>query len=128
MLKIWDTIFLWLHIVIILFNLFGWIWNRTRKLHLIVVFATIFSWLVLGIKYGLGYCFLTDWHWEIKRKIGESELPASFIKYFLDRFTPFQFTAHTVDLLTGIIFSAVAIITIYINFIHSRIFRQHQKT
>jgi len=116
-----DVVFLWLHIVIILFNLFGWIWIRTRKIHLLVVFATIFSWLVLGLKFGLGYCFLTDWHWNIKRSLGETNLPPSFIKYFIDQYTPFQISAEIVDYATGISFALVVLITIYINFIHPRI-------
>jgi hypothetical protein len=86
------------------------------------VFATIFSWLILGFRYGLGYCFLTDWHWDIKRKLGETDMPASFIKYFIDRYTPFEWSASVVDQLTAIIFGAAVIITIYVNFVHPRVF------
>jgi hypothetical protein len=125
MLKFWDVLFFWLHIIIILFNLTGWIWIRTRKVHLIVVSATIFSWLILGVKYGLGYCFLTDWHWNIKRQLGEADMPASFIKYFLDRYTPFRWPESVVDQLTAILFGVAMIITIYVNFIHTRVFPRH---
>jgi hypothetical protein len=125
MLKFWDVLFFWLHIIIILFNLTGWIWIRTRKVHLIVVSATIFSWLILGVKYGLGYCFLTDWHWNIKRQLGEADMPASFIKYFLDRYTPFGWPESVVDQLTAILFGVAMIITIYVNFIHTRVFPRH---
>ena len=52
---------------------------KTRKLHLISLGLTTFSWLVPGIWYGFGYCFLTDRHWEIKEKFGQTGLPASFI-------------------------------------------------
>ncbi len=77
-----DISFFILHLGIILFNLFGWLWNKTLKPHLVVIMITIFSWFILGIWYGFGYCFLTDWHWEIKRELGETDLPASFITYF----------------------------------------------
>ena len=117
MLKFLDVLFLWLHIVIILFNLFGWIWLKTRKVHLVVVLTTLFSWLVLGFKYGLGYCFLTDWHWDVKYKLGETELPASFVKYFLDQYTFIHLTAETVDWITGASFGIAILMAIYLNFI-----------
>lgn len=122
-----DDLFFWLHIVVICFNLFGWIWVKTRKLHLVVLSATLFSWIVLGIKYGLGYCFLTDWHWEIKRNLGEHDLPASFIKYFLDQYTPIHLSAEVVDWITGIVFVSIIFMTIYINFIKKRPQRKSYK-
>ena len=116
MLKVLDIIFLWLHLLIICVNLFGWIWVKTRKWHFWLMIVTIFSWLVLGLKYGLGYCFLTDWHWEVKRKLGETDLPASFIKYFLDAYTPMNVSEQTVDLLTGISFGLVVMIAVFLKF------------
>lgn len=121
MIKLLDILFLCLHIIIILFNLFGWIWVRTRKLHFWLISATLFSWLVLGLKYGLGYCFLTDWHWDIKRQLGETDLPASFVKYFLDTYTFFDISAGTADLVTGISFGIVVVIAAYLNLIYPRL-------
>ena len=116
MLKILDVIFLCLHLIVIFFNLFGWIWKITRKSHLIVISITLFSWLILGFKYGFGYCFLTDWHWEVKSKLGETGLPASFVKYFFDQYTPFHISSYAVDLITGISFSFAILVAIYLNF------------
>ena len=115
--KFLDFIFLFLHLIVILFNLFGWLWKRTRKLHLIVLATTLFSWLVLGLKFGLGYCFLTDWQWEIKMKLGETNLPNSFIKYFFDQYTFLNLSAEFVDLITIVSILLVILITIYLNFI-----------
>ena len=117
MLKFLDIIFLWLHLIVTSFNLFGWIWKRTRKLHLIVLAATLFSWLVLGFKYGFGYCFLTDWQWEIKMKLGETNLPNSFIKYFFDKYTFLNLSAELVDLITIVSIVLVILIAVYLNFI-----------
>lgn len=117
MLRFLDGLLFLLHIIIILFNLFGWIWVRTRKIHLFVVGVTLFSWLVLGIKYGFGYCFLTDWEWEIKYKLGETNLPASFIKYFLDTYTNIEVSAGVVDFFTGVLFGLAILLTIYVNFL-----------
>ena len=120
MLKLLDDIFLWMHLIIIFFNLFGWIWIRTRKIHLIVLAGTLFSWLVLGLKFGIGYCFLTDWHWDIKMKLGEVNLPNSFIKYFLDQYTFINISVETVDLITAVSFILVILIAIYLNFIKKK--------
>jgi len=116
----WDNVLFWGHVVITVFNLTGWIWKRTRKLHLIVVSVTFFSWVILGMFYGFGYCFLTDWDWEIKYKLGETGLPASFIKYFFDRYSHFQITAQAVDVGTAVAFAAILIITVYVNFIKKK--------
>ena len=119
-----DILFTILHLVIIFFNLFGWIWKKTRKVHLVVVALTIASWLILGIWYGLGYCFLTDWHWSIKEKLGETNLPNSFIKYIADKVTGMNLHAGTVDSITLITFVLIVIITLYINFLHPWINRK----
>ena len=120
MLEILDVVLFCLHIAIILFNLFGWIWKATRKFHLFVVGVTLFSWLILGIKFGFGYCFLTDWEWDIKHKLGEINLPASFIKYFLDTYTCIDFSARLVDLFTGVLFGLAITLTAYVNFFKTK--------
>ena len=117
MLELLDLIFLLLHLLVIFFNLFGWIWKKTRKPHLIVLAATLFSWFILGLKYGLGYCFLTDWHWEIKMELGETNLPNSFIKYFFDQYTFFDLSAELVDIITIVAITLVILITVFVNFI-----------
>ena len=125
--KLLDLLFLWLHIIIIAFNIFGWIWSKTRKWHFWLMIVTIFSWLVLGLKYGLGYCFLTDWHWDVKRRLGETGMPASFIKYFLDQYTSINLSTETVDWITAAVFGSVVIITLYINFVYPRLLRKKGK-
>lgn len=100
--------------------MFGWAFPFFRKWHLLLVALTLFSWLVLGFWYGFGYCFLTDWHWQIKYKLGETGLPASFIKYFLDRYTPFNLSAATVDWLTGISYVVAIVISVYLNYLRNQ--------
>ncbi|MGZ8511472.1 MAG: DUF2784 family protein, partial [Chitinophagaceae bacterium] len=55
-----NIFFFVFHTVFTLFNMVGWIFPRTRKLHLITLSITAFSWFVLGIWYGWGYCACTD--------------------------------------------------------------------
>ena len=69
------------------FNLFGWIWRKTRIANLIVVLLTAFSWTFLGIWYGFGYCPSTDWHWQVRMKLGYTDMPSSYTKFLIDSLT-----------------------------------------
>ena len=117
MLVLLDLLLSFFHLALVAFNLFGWIPRRTRKAHLISVTLTAASWFVLGIWYGMGYCPITDWQWEVKEKLGERDLPASFIKYFADKISGRDIDADIVNIgtLIGFIFSVAA--TVYVNFI-----------
>lgn len=108
------------HILLIGFNLLGWIWIKTRKWHLLSILATAASWFLLGIWYGIGYCPLTEWHWEVKRNLGESDLPNSFIKYALDHLFNTNMNASVVDAITAGAFAIVLIISIYLNWIKKK--------
>ncbi|HIE98040.1 MAG: DUF2784 domain-containing protein [Fuerstiella sp.] len=59
-----------LHNALIVFNLVGWIWPRTRRLHLVTIGFTLCSWLGMGAWYGWGYCLCADWHFQIRRQLG----------------------------------------------------------
>lgn len=85
MLIVADYFFTIFHVVLILFNLFGWIWKPFRKIHLITISLTLASWFILGIWYGWGYCPFTDWHWQILHKLGYSGLPASYVSFLINR-------------------------------------------
>ena len=94
-----DVFFVVFHSALVVFNLTGWIWRRTRRLHLVTISLTIASWVVLGAFYGWGYCPCTDWHWDVKRRLGETDLPVSYVKYYLDRWTGIAWDAGVVDAL-----------------------------
>lgn len=111
-----DLFFTLFHTSLILFNLFGWLWKPVRKWHFLVILLTFISWGLLGIWYGLGYCPLTDWHWEILSKRGVTNLPNSFIDYMLGRFFGLEMSSDLVDLLT-LVFALVALgLSIKVNF------------
>ena len=97
--RLLDAGFLTVHTLLVGFNLLGWAWRRTRRLHLFTITATLLSWFGLGAVYGWGYCPLTDWHWDVKRALGETGLPASCLKYFLDRTTGVEWSPALVDAL-----------------------------
>lgn len=111
-----DQFYSTLHWLIICFNLFAWIIPITRKANLTLLTLTLFSWIILGIFYGIGYCPITDWQWRIKENLGETHLPNSFIKYEIDRIFRIDSNPVAVDLLTVCMFTIAFLISLYVNF------------
>jgi len=116
MLNLLAIFFVIFHSAFILFNLFGWILKRTRKLNLLTLLLTGLSWFVLGIFYGIGYCPFTDWHWQVLRKSGEIIKMDSYIQYLIERLFDLSIPAHTVDVVTMTAFFVALLFSLYINF------------
>lgn len=109
MLQFLDYFLTVFHTLFVAFVLCGWAFKATRKAHLLALVLTLLAWLVLGFWYGLGYCPLTDWHWDIKRTLGERGLPNSFTKYIFDKVTGLNADKRLVDIATafGLAFGVV---------------------
>ncbi|MDB5263092.1 MAG: hypothetical protein JWQ14_2373 [Adhaeribacter sp.] len=122
-LRLLDLFLTGLHLLIIGFNLFGWLWPRFRKPHLLLVAATAASWLLLGLWFGLGYCPITDWQWQVKVKLGERNLPNSFIKYYADWLTGCDFSPALVDTWTALLFALTAFLSVYVNFFRTKTYK-----
>ncbi len=120
MLKLLDFFFIVFHSLLILFNLFGWIFRKTRVLNLVTLTLTGISWFGLGLFYGIGYCPLTDWHFNILEKMGKTDLPDSYISYLLMRFTGIRFWESNIDRLTLILFLLAFIISLIVNLKYKR--------
>ena len=116
--KFLDIFFTAFHSLLVLFILFGWIWKKTRRLNLICILLTAASWLGLGIFYGLGYCPLTDWHFNILRRLGYTDLPNSYLSFLFTRLTGLQIDQNLVDAVTlwGLVIGMM--ISIFLNFRH----------
>jgi hypothetical protein len=112
LLILFDHGLMFAHLVVIGINVFGWIWPRTRLLQRWTLLLTTLSWIGLGAFYGLGYCFLTDWHWSVKRQLGERALPPSYIQYILHNKLGFNVPDFWVDVGTGTVFVLVLLITV----------------
>ncbi|HAM10154.1 MAG TPA: DUF2784 domain-containing protein [Bacteroidales bacterium] len=111
-----DIFFVIFHTSLILFNLFGWIWRRTRKLNLITLIMTGASWIFLGLLFGsIGYCPFTDWHFNILHNLGKTDLPNSYVKYLADRITGLDFSSSLVDSVTLYAFLGSLVISIFLN-------------
>ena len=120
MLKLLDLFLAFLHFALISFNLFAWIFPKTRKAHLITIGATAFSWFGLGIFYGWGYCPITDWQWKVKEKLGETNLPNSFVKYFADKLTGKDLPSSLIDNITLYSFLVAIAFSVYFNFFRKK--------
>ncbi len=116
-LKLTDILLVILHVLLILFIVFGWIPKKTRKIHFFVVIIVALCWFILGIFFGFGYCPLTDLQWTIKLKLQEEELPFSFIKYLLDNITGYNFDETLIDYVTLFVFVSVLIVSTYLNMV-----------
>jgi len=99
-LQIANYFFYLFHTVLILFNLFGWLFPKTRRLNLVSLLLTFGSWVLLGFWKGWGYCFLTDWHYSILRQLGEKDLPSSYIAFLVEKITGWMPGTELVNFLT----------------------------
>lgn len=114
--RLLDIFFVLFHTSLVLFNLFGWIWRKTRVANLITLSVTGASWLILGWLVGtLGYCPLTDWHFNVLSRLGETGLPTSYMKYLIDRLTGFDVSSQLVDSVTLWTFVAALALSLSLN-------------
>ena len=110
-----NIFFFVFHTVFTLFNVVGWTLPKTRKLHLITLSITAISWFVLGIWYGLGYCFCTDWHFQIREKMGYIDSSNSYIHFLILQLTGLNLNPKLVDNATLIVFLISFGLSIWVN-------------
>ena len=103
-LQILDYFFILFHSVLILFNVFGWIVPKWRFANLISLSLTAFSWFLLGIWYGIGYCPFTDWHWKVRQLLGYNDQSNSYIHFLILEITGIHLPENWVDTTTVIVF------------------------
>lgn len=102
-----------IHLAVIIINcVFGFIPGRCQRLFILTYTTTIVSWLGFGLQYGLGYCFLTDWHWQLKRDMGEHNLPPSYIHYISETWLNLDLSRGAIDMGVAMIF--IALLLVYI--------------
>lgn len=90
--------------------------KRTRIWNLLTLLLTGASWTLLGLITGtVGYCPLTDWHFRILEKLGEVNLPDSYVMYLIQRTTRIEIDSILVDKLTLYLFLAALLISVVIN-------------
>lgn len=123
LLHVLDIAFLVFHTALVVFNMAGWAWRRTRRWHLVTMLLTAFSWFIMGLRYGVGYCICTDWHWQIRSALGIHDKDNTYIQFLvriLTGWTPADGLTRTV---TGMAFALAAILTIVLNLRDARLRR-----
>ena len=103
------------HLALIIFGLFGWLWEKTRGANLVVLSLTGFSWFILGIWYGFGFCPSTEWHWQVRMRLGYYDMPSSYIKFLIDSLTGLAVNATLVDILTLVTFMVALFASVVMN-------------
>lgn len=110
-----NIFFFAFHTVFTLFNITGWMFRNTRRLNLITLSLTAFSWFVLGIWYGWGYCFCTDWHWKVRAHMGYHDQTRSYIHFLLLKLTAIDFNEQLVENATLTIFLVSLFMSVWLN-------------
>ena len=103
------------HTLFTLFNLIGWIFPKTRRWHLLTLALTAFSWFILGIWYGWGYCACTDWHWDVRRQLGYNDESDSYIHFLILKLTGINLNVDLVEKVTLVIFLICALLSIVLS-------------
>jgi hypothetical protein len=109
-----NVAFFAFHTAWIGFTSIGWIWRRTRRLHLIAVLLTAASWFGLGLRYGWGYCPCTDWHWQVRARLGYDD-PASYTQLLIAVVTGVDVGAAAADALTVGVLAAAGAASLALN-------------
>jgi len=110
-----DLFFFFFHTALIFFNLLGWIPRKTRRLNLFSLLLTGFSWFFLGIWHGFGYCPCTEWHYQVRYRLGLFDMPDSYIDFLLQKLFSLHFPAGLVDVFTLGFFLLALFASLYFN-------------
>jgi hypothetical protein len=110
-----NFFFFFFHTSLIIFNSIGWIFPKYRKWNLITLLLTAFSWFVLGIWFGWGYCICTDWHWNVRDHLGYYDGSSSYIHFLILKLTGINFAEELVNIFTVIVFFSSLLISLWLN-------------
>jgi hypothetical protein len=116
LLQIINILFYIFHALLILFNVLGWLFRSLRYWNLISLLATAFSWFVLGIWKGWGYCPCTDWHFEVRRQLDLEVQSSSYIDFLLISAVDLHFSRSLIDSATLLTFLVCLCLSSWVNY------------
>ena len=102
------------HTLWIGFNCVGWLWRSARPWHLMTIGLTVLSWFGLGFWYGWGYCPCTDWHWQVRERLGHRD-PDSYTQLLLRELIGVDLSRTQADALTAGVLALVTVLSITLN-------------
>ena len=110
-----NIFFFVFHTVFTLFNMVGWLFSKTRKLNLITLLLTAFSWFVVGMWKGIGFCYCTEWHWQVREHLGYTDQTNSYIHFLILKLTGANLSVSLVETATMIGFAISLIMSVWLN-------------
>jgi hypothetical protein len=110
-----NILFFVFHTAWMVFNLVGWAWRRTRPYQLITIGFTAFSWFILGIWNGWGFCICTEWHYEVRQRLGYVDPERSYVALLIRSLTGVHVNETLSETMTGILFVLVALLGIVLS-------------
>ena len=114
LLNILNLGFFVFHTLWIVFNCVGWAWRGTRRWQLLTLTLTTLSWFGLGIWYGWGYCPCTDWHWQVRARLGYDD-PPSYVQLVLGDFAGIALSPDVADSLALGMLILAGVLSIVLN-------------
>jgi hypothetical protein len=111
MLQSLNLAFFAFHTAWMVFLCVGWAWRRSRPWHLGAVGLTAASWFGLGYWYGWGFCLCTEWHWQVRERLGYQD-PPSYTQLLIEQLTGLELSATVADALTGGVFALAAVLSV----------------
>jgi hypothetical protein len=115
MLQALNIFFFIFQTVLVLFNILGWMWRRTRRWNLITLGAIAFSWFVMGFWRGIGYCLCTDWHMQVRRQLGYHDTAQTYIQLMSQTLTGLTPPTQLTETVTAIVFAISVVASVGFN-------------
>lgn len=100
-----------IHLSVICFSVFGWVFDQTRSIHLILQALIFFSWFGLGLIKGWGYCLITDLQWKLKRSANIIMDSESYVKWLIDELFSTNIPENTTNIITMFTFFFTSIVS-----------------
>lgn len=75
---------------------------------------TTLSWFGLGIWYGWGYCPCTDWHWQVRTRLGYHN-PPSYVQLLVRELTGIALSPDVADSLALGMLILAGVLSIVLN-------------
>jgi hypothetical protein len=104
-----------LHFVIVVALCAGWVFQKTRFFHRILISVVTVCWVLIGPLTGhaIGYCPVTDWGWQVRKARGETDLEYGYINYLLEK-GGIYLTDQQTDIVVGAVFVGIWVATLFL--------------
>lgn len=81
---------------------------------LVTVALTALSWFGLGIWYGWGYCPCTEWHWQVRARLGHHD-PPSYIQLLIRELIGVDLGPEPANALALVTLTVVSVVSVVLN-------------